>query len=393
MINIKNKSECCGCEACVYSCPEKCISFCSDEEGFGYPKVDITKCIGCNSCERVCPINKDVESKDDLLQGYIGKTQNEEILQKCSSGGVFTQIAITFIRNGGIVYGASYDDDYHVSHVRCNNEVDIYKISGSKYVQSRMVNVYEQIKSDLQAGLMVLFCGTPCQINGILGAIGDNDNLYIIDLICHAVPSPLIWDRYIQYLNNKYRDNIKRINLRDKRYGYQFSHFVSYDINERVVYKAGTFLNQYLRAFFSGICNRPSCYRCTFKTLKRKSDLTLGDCYYSKEFGISDKNGACSIIVHTLKGQRLIEDERLIIKPIDVNLLVSRSKEITCSSKEDSRREAFFEDVNNNSIEVVLNKYFPMTLVVYIKYYIRVLLVKIKIHDLIKRSVLFFRNR
>ncbi len=392
MIRITDKSNCCGCEACVNACPKNCIEFLFDNEGFGYPQVDTGKCIGCNLCEEICPMNKNEENDDDLLQSFIGKTKNEEILQKCTSGGVFTQTAKMFIHNGGIVYGAAYDLEFIVRHVRCTNEEELIQLSGSKYVQSRMGNVYEQVRNDINSGKKVLFCGTPCQINGVLNFVGSNENLFTIDFACRAVPSPLVWNNYVKYMDKKFSGKIKKYVMRSKIYGYQFSHFVSYDDKGKIIYKGGTFINQYLRAFFSGICNRPSCYKCVFKTLKRNSDITIGDCFFSNEYGVSNFNGACSIIIHTLKGQKIIETADLLIKGVDLKELARKNKELTIRARKDKRREAFFESIANSEIEDVLNQYFPMSFGVYSKYYLRLALKKIGLHDIIKRAVIRFRK-
>lgn len=392
MIKISDKVDCCGCEACVNMCPQKCIVFSFDSEGFGYPEVDNSKCIGCGLCEQVCPMDKKKENNDDLLQCFVGKTQNKDILHKSASGGVFTQIASGFLRNGDIVYGAAYDENFNVRHVRCSKIEQLLALTGSKYVQSRMGDVYARVKKDLSKGKKVLFSGTPCQINGIISFIGNHENLFTLDIVCHAVPSPLIWKKYVKHMDEKYCGKINNYNMRDKIYGYQFSHFVSYDRTGKIVYKGGTFFNQYLRAFFSGICDRPSCYRCRFKTVKRNSDITLGDCFFSNNYGVSDTGGACTIIVHTLKGSKLINDPEITKRSIEVTDVIRGSKEITKSTEEDHRRNDFWEDVRLLPIEKVLNKYFPMSFIVYFKYYLRVALCKMGMHDFIKRTVGRFRN-
>ncbi len=392
MIRITDRTNCCGCEACVNVCPQNCIEFFFDEEGFGYPKVDTRKCTGCNLCEEICPMSKSKENDADLLLGFIGKTNNEEILRSSASGGVFTQAAMNFLRDGGIVYGVAYNSNFSVSHIRFAKEEELYKLSGSKYVQSRMGDVYVQITNDLKNGKKVLFCGTPCQVNGVKSFIGNNDRLITIDIVCHAVPSPLLWKCYVSDMNNKYSGMIKNYNMRDKKYGYQFSHFIAYGDKEKEVYKGGTFFNQYLRAFFSGICNRPSCYKCRFKTIKRNSDITLGDCFYAREYGASDKDGACIIVIHTINGKEIIDNADIQRIPIEINTIVKRSKEITYSTEEDYRRKAFFEDLNKHNVNIVLDKYFPMSFIVYFKYYLRIVLCKIGLHDFLKRSIIRFRK-
>lgn len=391
MISLKNKAMCCGCEACVSACPKKCISFNNDQEGFGYPSVDLDSCINCGRCEAVCPIGKALEI-DDLLLAFVGYAYNEETAKKSSSGGVFTAMAKEFLSGGGIVYGAAFDENFKLRHIACHNERELRRITGSKYVQSEIGDSFLQVKADLEQKKRVLFSGTPCQIAGLRQFIGENDNLYTVDLICHATPSPLVWKKYNESMRKKYGGEISRFEFRDKVIGYQFSHFAIYDRQSRIIYKAGTFVNQYLRAFFSGICNRPSCYECKFKTIKRHSDITLGDCFFSRQFGISDKNGANTIIVHSEKGMNLLQSASVKYTAADLDEIVNRHYEITNSAACDERREAFFVDVNAKDIDIVMDEYFPVTIFCLLKYYIRVILKKIGVHDTIKMLYLLVKK-
>lgn len=392
MINLVDKRMCCGCEACVNSCPQNCISFDFDEEGFGYPNIDKNKCIDCGKCDSVCPMHKPKERDDDLLLGYIGYARDKEVQKKATSGGIFTEIARNVILEGGVAFGAGFVDDFNVAHVACEKTDDLIKLSGSKYVQSRIGDCYKQVAECLEKGRKVIFCGTPCQVDGLLNCVGYNDRLYTIDLVCRAVPSPLVWKEYFDHLNGQKNGKIKRVSFRDKLVGYQFSHFAVYDDNGMVLYKAGTHLDQYLRAFFSGICNRPSCYECRFKTIRRLSDITIGDCFWADEYGIKDKDGVCTIIVHSEKGKRLLDSAKICAVEMSVNELCSRSYELTNSTGMDSRRDDFFKDIRNSNIKEVLNYYFPTTLHKYLRYYIRLFLKVIGVHDVAKSLIVRWRR-
>ena len=163
MIKITDKSKCSGCHSCYNVCPKKCIAMKEDFEGFWYPEVDIDKCIDCGLCEKRCPILNDMKN-DNQPQAYACYNKNESIRKESSSGGVFTLLATFIIERGGIVYGASFNNEFMVEHIKADNVDDLGKLRGSKYVQSRIGNTYAEIKEYLNQGKLVYFSGTPCQI-------------------------------------------------------------------------------------------------------------------------------------------------------------------------------------------------------------------------------------
>lgn len=163
MISILDKKKCCGCSACAQRCPKHCIKMIEDSEGFLYPKVDGDTCIDCGLCERVCPIQNPGEDRVPLAV-YAAKNPNEVIRRQSSSGGIFTILAEQIIDEGGVVFGAAFNDKWEVEHSYVENKEQLVKFRGSKYVQSRIGESYKDAKSFLKEGRRVLFSGTPCQI-------------------------------------------------------------------------------------------------------------------------------------------------------------------------------------------------------------------------------------
>ena len=198
MIEIVDKHKCCGCAACVQVCPKQCISFNEDEQGFRYPSVDNVVCVNCGLCERVCPVLNQDESKQPL-QVYAAKNPNEKIRLMSSSGGIFTMLAESIIDQGGVVFGARFDEKWEVEHAYTETKDGLEPFRGSKYVQSRIGNTYQQVKEFLLSGREVLFTGTPCQIAGLKRFLRrDYENLLTVDVVCHGVPSPLVWRTYLK---------------------------------------------------------------------------------------------------------------------------------------------------------------------------------------------------
>ena len=181
MITIKEKAKCSGCYSCINICPKKCIEMREDEEGFEYPVVNKNVCINCNLCEKHCPIeNKERNIEEPIAYAAINK--NEEIRRESSSGGMFTLLAEAILDKGGVVYGAAFNDEYIVEHIKVTQKEDLKLLRGSKYVQSKIGTIYEDVRDSLQNGKWVYFTGTPCQVDGLLTYLGKEDS----HLICQV---------------------------------------------------------------------------------------------------------------------------------------------------------------------------------------------------------------
>ena len=270
MITIKEKAKCSGCYSCINICPKKCIEMREDEEGFEYPVVNKNVCINCNLCEKHCPIeNKERNIEEPIAYAAINK--NEEIRRESSSGGMFTLLAEAILDKGGVVYGAAFNDEYIVEHIKVTQKEDLKLLRGSKYVQSKIGTIYEDVRDSLQNGKWVYFTGTPCQVDGLLTYLGKEDSHLICqDIVCHGVPSPKIWKWYLKQI----KLNNARISFRDKSTGWES---YSFTINQKKKFTQYASDNLYMRAFVKNLSLRPSCYECQSKGIKRKSDITLGD--------------------------------------------------------------------------------------------------------------------
>ncbi len=295
MIKIEDKSKCCGCTACYSVCPKNCISLKEDKEGFLYPAVDYTNCIGCGLCEKVCPVINQNEARTPL-KTYAAYNINERIRMQSSSGGVFTLLAESVIGQGGVVFGARFNDDWEVIHDYTETIDGIGAFRGSKYVQSNIGDNFTKVKSFLESGRKVLFSGTPCQVSGLKKYLRkDYKNLLTVDFICHGVPSPKVWKKYLNEISESGNSDIKYISFRDKSSGWNKFSFVSVSssVRSKIFYE-----DAYMQAFLSNLSLRPSCYACHAKCGKSGSDLTLGDCWGMDNIiaDIDDDKG-CSILL------------------------------------------------------------------------------------------------
>lgn len=305
---IKVNEQCCGCGACVQKCPQRCISMKETADGFDYPDVDAARCISCGLCEDVCPLNmlKSAECADESV--YIGYSNREEERKRSSSGGVFSLLAEKVLQRDGLVFGAAFDDSFEVCHIGITNPEQLDALRRSKYVQSRIGETYQEAQNALEAGRMVLFSGTPCQIAGLKSFLGrDYPTLYTIDLICHGAPSPRVWKKYKEELRAHYASPIRAISFRNKDTGWkEFSVCFEFENGEK--YASQLWSDPYMRIFLENICLRHSCYNCTFKGQRYYSDLTLGDAWgIGKKYPLKDDDkGTSAVVAHTSQGRTLL---------------------------------------------------------------------------------------
>lgn len=298
MIDIKDKSKCCGCAACVQRCPKQCITMLKDNEGFLYPKVDVVKCIDCGLCEKACPV-LNVQKERLPQKVYAAKNRDEEIRRQSSSGGIFTILAEKTINAGGVVFGVMFNKNWEVVHSYTETIEGLAAFRGSKYVQSIIGNSYKQAEAFLKQGREVLFSGTPCQIAGLKRFLRkEYDNLLTVECVCHGVPSPLVWREYLENIDPE----IVNVNFREKSRSWKKYNFV---VNGRDNTVNQLFYNNpYMQGFLRDIYLRPSCYACPAKSSKSGADITLGDFWgidnYMPE--IDDDRGVSLVMLHTEKG-------------------------------------------------------------------------------------------
>ena len=361
MIDIKTKNDCSGCGACRDICPVGAINLVADDEGFLYPRIHTEECIKCGKCDRICPINnrrKEVVNCHRMI-AYAAQTKDEYIRQNSSSGGIFTEIASYIINNGGVVFGAAFDETFKVIHIGVENIADLDRLRGSKYVQSEIGNTYVQAKTHLESGRMVLFTGTPCQIAGLYSYLGKNyDSLYTQDIICHGVPSPMIWKKYIEFREKKAAAKLRRTFFRHKKYGWKmFS--VQFEFTNCTEYIQILSEDLYMRSFLRNLTLRPSCYSCAFKTKQRPSDFTLADFWGIDKMmpDFHDDIGVSLVITQTEKGKKLFNSisKETIFVEADLAIAAKHNTAIVESVQLNEERKTFFRKLKKGSYKAAHN--------------------------------------
>lgn len=356
MENICEHKKCTGCFACVSVCPKQCIHMEKDKDGFLYPVIDSDKCIDCGLCKKTCMVGEKADTQY-TKNAYAMSNKNDEVRLNSSSGGVFTLLAEHIIEQGGTVYGAAFDDKYAVKHIRIKSKDDIEKLRTSKYVQSQIGDCYKKAKEDLDNGIKVLFTGTPCQIAGIKGFLKkDYDNLFCQDIMCHGVPSPKLWSKYLDEIN---LGKLNNVSFRDKTVGWSLFSMKIEGENGKLCEKF--FDNTYMKAFLADIALRESCYNCNCKELNYFSDITLADFWgLDKAYPeLDDNRGVSLVLVNSSKGEMLIKEisDMANINQVDIDRALNGNKPAITNTPMHKNREKFLNGMDSTPVNKLVKKY------------------------------------
>lgn len=392
-IDVSCKEDCCGCTACKNVCPVNAIEMKEDDEGFLYPYVDEEKCIKCSKCKRGCPILNNKKEKKFEQKVYAINNKDTQVRRESTSGGAFSAIATYVIENNGVVYGAAFDEKFNVKHVKATEVEDLAKYRNSKYVQSDLNITYKETKEYLNKGKLVLYSGTPCQIEGLKSFLQkDYENLILVDVVCRAVPSPKFLRKYLKMIKEKYLENedFRKVYFRNKdKYGYKYTQIKITSDNNK--YEKGVETDPYLRAFFRGNSIRPSCGCCKFKKKYRESDITLWDCFNVQDFdkSLDDNIGTTRVLVHSKKGQDIFKNisKKINYVELEPQVAMQGSKELIKSTKVNSNRKKFFDDMNRMTMEELIYNYFPDNFKIKVERFFRKSLVNLKLYKKIKKVV------
>jgi len=371
MHEVCARQECCGCSACFNSCPAGCISMVPDEEGFLYPVIDEARCTECEECISVCQVHSFIGGKPRGQRFYAVKHANE-IRMNSSSGGAFTALSDYVLASRGVIVGAVLNEDFTVSHCIAEDAVGRDPMRGSKYVQSDLGDVFRGVKRELDRGRQVLFSGTPCQVEGLRRFLGNSiQNLLTCDLVCRGAPSPSVFKSFIDYAQIRGRSSLVEFRFRDKEYGWR-----GYTVSARYAngskFHATTqtpWLKSFHYLFIHDLINRPCCSKCRHMSLKRCSDITIGDYWSVRDYypELEDRLGVSLVITNTEAGDRLFDLAFQDTAITEIGQQEVRQNALTTFPKVNKLREDFWECFQEEGYERAIKEYGELNLKGYIK--------------------------
>ena len=373
----KEKTKCCGCGACMNICPKKAIRMMEDEYGFLYPKIDTYKCIACGLCKKVCGYQKgNMIQAETEKEVYAAVSSDDKLLNLSASGGVFSCIATDLLQDGGFVCGCSMEFKNEMlspEHILIDSTDKLYKLQGSKYVQSNSLQIYGKIKEKLEEERKVLFSGTPCQVAALKEFLGkEYEKLYTIDIICHGTPSARIFQDYIKNLEKQIKGRIEEFKFRDKSNGWGLKGSVEY-IDQKGKKKKKIIpvqLSSYYKLFQDALIYRENCYSCKYAGQNRVGDLTIGDFWgivdahpeYIMTNGgnMDERKGVSCVLINNAHGKYLLNKygNKLQLQPSDFTKVVAQNDQLIRPSNRSILRDKVLEIYKDKGYAAVEKWYF-----------------------------------
>lgn len=360
MLDLKDKQTCCGCGVCAEVCPEKAIEMVYDEKGFAYPGIHHSKCKECGICVKRCSFKNDKENGQNWRSVYAMRHLSEEVVSKSSSGGFFTAISDYVLNNGGYVFGSVFDaKEKKVKHICARTFEERNRMRGSKYVQSETIGIYSKVKTLLDDGNLVLFTGTPCQCASLLTFVRKKyDNLIVVDLLCHGVPSPILFRDHIEWWEKKYKSKVTDYRFRDKRYGYLHTHMVRFE-NQKENHSLE--LKRLLKMYRYSM--RESCYVCPYASKHRYGDFTIGDFWeIGKVASIYDNKGSSIILVNSQKAEEVLEKIKSVCSLISIDFSHLKQDAVNRPVKRTEEVNQFWECYQQSGYKRTLDCYAKNTI-------------------------------
>lgn len=364
MIEITQKENCCGCTACASICPHQAITMNPDSMGFLYPKVNKDLCTDCGLCERVCAFHPNYDISQNLSQPIAYGVRHKKMseIESSRSGAAFIALSDWILNQNGVIYGAGYTDHFRVVHKRATTSAERNEFKGSKYVQSDLTGIFPLIKEDLKNGKTVLFSGTPCQTAGLKSYLPKRlqEKLYLIDIICHGVPSPYIWRDYLKMIEQKVGKEVIAVDFRNKKdFGWAAHKETFYFKGQK------TTTTEYTNLFYKHIMLRHSCKKCHYTNLMRPSDITIADFWGWQKTDANfnaDDRGCSLVFCNTEKGREWFQKIQSEINQIPAKIENCLQPNLVKPSSISPLRNKFEKDYIQYGIEYVTKKYTKISL-------------------------------
>lgn len=356
---FKDPTQCCGCSACADICPKGAISMIR-RDGFSYPEINKALCIECGLCTSVCTFGQEKNTQSNCIRAYACKAE-EPVRMQSSSGGIFTALSDHVLELGGVIYGAAFDSSMVLRHARATTPQKRDAMRGSKYIQSNTAGIFRQVKADLKEGRQVLFTGTPCQVAALKAFLKkDHANLLLVDIICHGVPSPEIWEQFVTYLNEKYHAQVTDYSFRNKQVSWR-RYSATVKLSDGRVIPENDHTGSFIELFRYDVCMRPSCTVCRYASHHREGDITIGDFWGIENVlpELDDNKGVSSIMVNSPKAEAFLEQikDRLTLAECTQEQIAAGQLNLSKPSRPSNKAVPFQADWKVLPFRKLLRKY------------------------------------
>ena len=342
---VSDHEACTGCGVCALSCPVGFITMKESSEGFFYPEVDKGKCVGCGLCEEKCHLNHKVRFEEGKAYAVISRNKDE--LRSSSSGGVFSVLARKILDSGGIVVGCELQNGTYPRHVLIREAADLCRLRGSKYVESDLLPVLQELAEEIRSGRKILLSGTGCEIGAVKKLFGENDSITYVEILCHGVPSRSLFQSHNEFIEQKYDDKLTDIRFRCKENAsWNTSYRFAYTFQSGRTATVPAYKDAYYMNFIKGNIMRPSCYRCAYAGNRRIGDITLGD-YWGVENHhpeLDASKGVSAVLVNSPAGERLFNEcsEELTVIPTKVQYIQERVRALKAPIPKPPERDGIY---------------------------------------------------
>ena len=379
-VDSKIPQECCGCTACVVSCPFAAIKMNPDDLGFNYPLIDNNLCTNCGKCFRDCQFIPSYKIFNDFEEPlvYAARFKDEKKLRESQSGGVFSAIAEAILARGGVVYGVAYSENYKISHCKITKKEALNSIKGSKYVQSNLDGIFLDVINELKNDKLVLFSGVPCQVENLRKQTErlKRGKLITIDILCHGVGAPKVWEDYLHYLEIKYSSSLQNVNMRNKLLGWKGGiETYTFKNKKRIITES------YLYLYFSHYIQRESCFNCPYTNLKRVGDISLGDFWHWEDTSYNefrDNKGISLVLINSSIGKKIFEEASKLLEILPSNTKECMQDVLRKCIQPNIKRKNFLKDYKKRGFKYVAHKYGDMGKIYKTKIFIAKILSTIK---------------
>lgn len=363
-LEITDKAKCTGCGACQNICPCDAISMRWDQEGFPYPEIS-DQCVDCGKCIQVCPLINPLPSYGESLDEatvYAAWSNNEERRIQSTSGGLFSELALSVYEEGGVVVGAVYDEAFMIHHECSEDAEDLVRLRQSKYAQSDIRFVFREIKQFLKQDRSVLFCGTPCQAAGLRAYLGGvPEKLLLCDFICRGINSPKAYASYLKMLERQHGAKVTKVQFKNKDKGWnQFQTKVTFE--DGSVRQQDRYTDPFMQAYLKhNLIIRPSCHACQFKGDFRNVDLSLGDFWGVSKYApeLDENKGTSVVLASTKKGKSAIESlgDRLTVREMSISQVHGGNPCLVRSAPAGANRHEFLTRLDKLGFEKAMRCY------------------------------------